>query len=168
MSTLRRRIAKLKDAARPEPEGGVEWGRRLENVRRSAEQENERFYRYLAIERRTAYLESVGYEGHTAEELRDENFLYPDDEPPFEIAPDGKVFCSRDGLPVTTYQQTLAEQWYWEEVEDGGAGLIHDEEAEAFHGPSGELALSRTRFDLRYLLGPPREKWIIEEWRRER
>jgi hypothetical protein len=38
------------------------------------------------------------------------------------------------------------------EVGFGGPGLIHDEEAEAFYTPEGELAVSRERFDLQHLL----------------
>ena len=120
-------------------------------VLEAAEQENERFYRYLAIERRTAFLESVGYGGHGAADLRDENFLYSDDVPPFTISEDGTVSSTRDGKPITHYPQTLAEVWYWEEVDQGELGLIHDEEAEEFYTPSGELAISRERVDLRHV-----------------
>jgi hypothetical protein len=120
-------------------------------VREGAEGENERFFRYLAIERRTAFLESVGYEGHSAEDLRDENFLYPDDEPPFTITEDGRVYSGRDGKPITRFAQTLADRWYWQEVDERELHLIHDEEAEAFYTPTGELALSRDRVDLRHV-----------------
>ena len=73
-------------------------------------------------------------------------------EPIFEVADKGDVSCSHDGRPVTDFHQTLAEHWYWEEVEEwGGEGLVHDEEAEAFYTPAGELALSRDRVDLRHL-----------------
>ena len=45
-----------------------------------------------------------------------------------------------------------------------GAGLIRDEDAQAFHGPNRELADSRNHFVLRYLMGPPREGWIRREY----
>jgi hypothetical protein len=92
-------------------------------VQEGAEQQNERFFRHLAIERRTAFLESVGYQGHSAEDLRDESFLYPGDEPPFTIAEDGAVFSTRDGRPITDYAQTLAGVWYWQEVDRGSCTL---------------------------------------------
>jgi hypothetical protein len=102
-----------------------------------------RFFRHLAIERRTAFLESVGYQGHSAEDLRDESFLYPGDEPPFTIAEDGAVFSTRDGRPITDYAQTLAGVWYWQEVDRGKLHLNHDEEAQALYTPEGNLAISR-------------------------
>jgi len=72
--------------------------------------------------------------------------------PPFEIAANGAVACTRDGRPVTAYRQTLAEEWYWEEVEAGFGHLVHDPEEEAFHTHSGHLALSRDVVNLRYLI----------------
>ena len=76
-------------------------------------------------------------------------------EPPFVIADDGTVTCSRDGRPVTAYPQTLAEVWFWEEMEDLTAlGLVYDEETEAFYNRAGEFALSRDFADLRGLMGP--------------
>ena len=81
------------------------------------------------------------------------------DEPPvFEITEAGDVLCARDGRPLTDPRQTLAEQFYWMEVRFGGAGLVHDEEAQAFYSPSGHLAVSRDRVDLRYLMGPDRHE----------
>ncbi len=147
---LRKEVEQM-EAERQRPEDEHERQKRLKMVREAAEQENERFFRGLAIERRTAFLESVGYGGHSAEDLRDENFLYDDDAAPFVIAEDGMVSCSRDGKPVTQYPQTLAEVWYWKEVEEGGLGLVHDEEAQAFYTPDGELAISRDRVDLRHV-----------------
>jgi hypothetical protein len=67
------------------------------------------------------------------------------------ITAEGGIY-TRDGRPVTEYHQLGAEEFYWMEVEWGGPGFIHDEEAEAFYTPEGELAVSRTRFDLRHLL----------------
>lgn len=71
--------------------------------------------------------------------------------PPFEVADKGDVWCTRDGRPVTTSRQTLAEDWYWEEVEAGFGHLVHDAKAEAFYTHSGHLAISRDVVDLRYL-----------------
>ncbi len=76
-------------------------------------------------------------------------------DPPFEIADTGDVSCSYDGRPVTTYHQTLAEDWYRLELEASYGHLVHDEEAETFRTHAGNLALSRYVVDLRYLF-PPR------------
>ncbi len=75
-------------------------------------------------------------------------------EPSFVIADDGAVTCSRDGRPVTTYPQTLAEVWFWQETEASGLRLVYDEGAEAFHNRAGEFALSRDFADLRGMMGP--------------
>ena len=76
-------------------------------------------------------------------------------EPPFVIADDGTVTCSRDGRPVTAYPATIAEVWFWEEMEaPTGLALVYDEETEAFYNRAGEFALSRGFADLRGLLGP--------------
>ena len=76
-------------------------------------------------------------------------------EPPFVIADDGTVTCSRDGRPVTAYPDTIAEVWFWEEMEaPTGLGLVYDEETEAFYNRAGEFALSRDFADLRGLMGP--------------
>ncbi len=76
-------------------------------------------------------------------------------EPPFAIADDGTVTCSRDGRPVTAYPATIAEVWFWEETEaPTGLGLVYDEETEAFYNRAGESALSRDFADLRGLMGP--------------
>jgi len=83
--------------------------------------------------------------------------------PLFEIGEDGNVSCTHDGHPGTDSRQILAEQFYWMEVEWDGPGLVHDEEAQAFHTPSGELALSRDRVDLQRLMSKEREKaWASE------
>jgi hypothetical protein len=156
MSGLRRRLDRLEGQSRTEYEDEAERQKRLEGVRRAAERENERFFRYLAIERRAAFLDCVGYDGHAPGSLRDENFLYPDDEPPFTITEDG-VFASRDSKRITGFHQTLAEVWYWQAVEEGEPNLVHDQEAQAFYTPTGELALSRDVADLRYLMGPTRD-----------
>ena len=70
------------------------------------------------------------------------------------IADDGTVSCRRDGRPVTTYPQTLAEVWFWEQMEDGDLRLVYDEDAEAFYNRAREFALSRDFADLRGLMGP--------------
>lgn len=80
------------------------------------------------------------------------------EEPVFEITEEGAVFCTHDGRPVTNYHQTLAEEWYWQELEWGFPGLVHDEGAQAFYTPSGELAISRDRVDLRHLMGKERDE----------
>jgi hypothetical protein len=68
-------------------------------------------------------------------------------EPVFEITPSGEVLCTHDGRPVEDWHQTLAEEWYWMQVEYHTAGVghfTHDQEAQAFYTSKGELALSRT------------------------
>ncbi|MDQ3301983.1 MAG: hypothetical protein M3518_01335 [Actinomycetota bacterium] len=72
--------------------------------------------------------------------------------PPFEIADTGDVWCTHDRRPVSTFRQTLAEPWYWEEVEAGFGHLVHDAKEEAFYTHSGHLAISRDVVDLRYLI----------------
>jgi hypothetical protein len=53
---------------------------------------------------------------------------------------------------VTDSHQTLAEEFYWMEVGWGPSlDLVHDEEAQAFYTPSGELALSREYVNLERL-----------------
>jgi hypothetical protein len=76
-------------------------------------------------------------------------------EPPFVIADDGTVTCSRDGRPVTDSPATIAEVWFWEEMDNPtGLALVYDEETEAFYNRAGEFALSRDFADLRGLMGP--------------
>jgi hypothetical protein len=76
-------------------------------------------------------------------------------EPPFVIADDGTVTCSRDGRPVTDSPATIAEVWFWEEMDNPtGLALVYDEENEAFYNRAGEFALSRDFADLRGLMGP--------------
>ncbi len=77
--------------------------------------------------------------------------------PLFEVDEDGDVFCTHDEKPVTDGRQILAESFYWIEVSWGGPGLVHDEEAQAFYTPSGELALSRELVNLQHLMGPARD-----------
>jgi hypothetical protein len=77
--------------------------------------------------------------------------------PAFVIDEEGAMFASRDGKPITEPRQTLAEEWYWKEAEEwGGEGLVHDEEAQAFYTPSGELALSCDLVDLQRYMGDAR------------
>jgi hypothetical protein len=155
---LRKEVEQL-EAQHQAPEDKHEEEKRRRQIREAAEQENERFFRELARERRTTFLESVGYEGHGPGDLRDESFLYADDEPPFEITEDGKVFCTRDGKPVTTSHQVHAELYYWEFHDEGynPRGLIHDEESQGYYMPEPphELAFSRDRWYL------PRFFWAL-------
>jgi hypothetical protein len=73
-------------------------------------------------------------------------------EPIFEIAEDGMVYTF-DGRLVDDFHQSGAEHFYWQAAAAwGDPGLVHDEEAEAFYTPDGELAVSRERFDLQHLL----------------
>jgi hypothetical protein len=83
--------------------------------------------------------------------------------PLFELDEDGNVFCTHDGRPVTDSRQILAESFYWMEVEWGGPGLVHDEDAQAFHTPDGVLALSRDCVDLQNLMGPARDVHVFED-----
>lgn len=76
--------------------------------------------------------------------------------PLFEIDEAGNVSCSHDEKLVTDSRQILAESFYWMEVEWGGPGLTHDEEARAFYTLGGELALSREYVNLEHLMGPGR------------
>lgn len=87
------------------------------------------------------------------EQAEHANRCHEGDVLPFVIDESGDVFASRDGKPITDTCQVLGEPWYWREAEEWGApGLVHDEQAEAFYTPTGELALSRDRVDLRYLM----------------
>ncbi len=80
-------------------------------------------------------------------------------EPPvFEITEAGDVFCAHDGRLVTDSHQTLAEHFFWQEVEWGSPGLVYDEEAEAFYTKSGKLAVSRDSVNLEHLMGKEREE----------
>lgn len=85
------------------------------------------------------------------------NFCHRGEVLPFVIDEGGDVFASRDGKPITDGRQTLAEPWYWEEVEGGGEGLVHDEEAETFYSRTGELAISRDMVNLQHFMGD--ERW---------
>ncbi len=118
---IRSRIEKLEDDRRPEPEDERE---------------------------RQKWRERILYEANRMNENREREGR----EPVFEITDSGDVFCAHDGRPVTEFSQTLAEDWYWQELEWGKPlGLVHNEEAEAFYTPEGELALSRYVVDLRHL-----------------
>ena len=125
---LEGRIRKLEDSARPNPEDEREREEQRAKIREQAEHAN--------------------YCGWGEECGR---------WPLFEIGEDGDVFCTHDGRPVTDSRQMLAESFYWMEVEWGGHGLVHDEEAQVFYSLGGELAVSRDRVDLRHLLGPTRD-----------
>ena len=87
----------------------------------------------------------------------------PDTDPLFVILSGSEVFSARDGRPITTPHQVSTESLYWREVERGGTGLTHDNKAEGFYTPEGELALSRDFVNLEALLGPG-ERWNPEYW----
>ncbi len=123
-------------------------------TREGAEQQNVTYFGELARERRGDLLEQVGYGTLSADELLDDNFIRPGDTPPFVIAGDGTVTCSRDGRPVTDYAATIAEVWFWQEMEAPGLGFVYDEETEAFYNGAREFALSRDFADLRGMMGP--------------
>ena len=72
--------------------------------------------------------------------------------PPFELATNGDVWCTHDRRPVSTFRQTLAEPWYWEEVEAGFGHLVHDPEEEAFHTREGDLAISRDVMNISHII----------------
>ncbi len=76
--------------------------------------------------------------------------------PVFDVDEGGNVSCSAAGRPVTGFHQTLAEEWFQQEREWGGDGLVYDEDTEAFYTPSGELALSRDLVDLQRFMGNAR------------
>ncbi len=129
--------------------------KRRDRIREEAERLNRSFFRDVAVERRGELLEHYGTLEAMTEAGIDwsEEALLAEDEPapPFAVAEDGLVYC-RDGRPVTTLHQTLAEVFYLRQLEQGNPGtLVHDEEAEAFYTPEGELALSRDRADLRHI-----------------
>ena len=81
--SVKRRLVKLEaEAGADRPtEGADEREKRLTMTREGAEQQNERFLRELARELRGELLERVGWDTPTADELRDENFIRPDDAP---------------------------------------------------------------------------------------
>ncbi len=122
----------------------------------------------VSLRRRIEALEGSGAVGETeaerAERLRTvreqaehANHCHRGEVLPFVVDEEGFVFSSRDGKPITDPRQTLAEEWYWEEVEVwGGEGLVHDEDAQAFYARTGELAISRDMVDLRHLMGDAR------------
>lgn len=97
---------------------------------------------------REKWRERILYEANRMNESREREGR----EPVFEITDNGDVFCTHDGRPVTELRQTLAEDWYWQELEWGcPLRLVHDEEAEAFYTPEGDLALSRHVVNLQHL-----------------
>jgi len=125
MSGIRRRLERL-EGIRPAPDGG-----------RQREEERKRRIREQA--------EHANHCGWGKEVGRG---------PLFEVDEDGgDVFCTHDGKPVTDSHQILAECFYWQALEWSGHSLVHDEEAQAFYTPSGDLALSREYVNLRHLLG---------------
>ncbi len=123
----------------------------------------------MSMERRIRRLEDLaGAPGETERERKERlktvreqaehaNRCHRGEVLPFVVDEAGDVFSSRDGKPITDPRQTLAEEWYWEEVEVwDGEGLVHDEEAQTFYARTGELAISRDMVDLRHLMGDAR------------
>ena len=156
---MRRRLKRLEDAGEHAPETPEEAEERRAFVQGGAEQENSSFLRRVAVQRRGELLDTYGSLAAmkaAGVDWSDEVFT-ADAVPPFAIAEDGRVSCTRDGRPVTTFRQTLAEVFYWWEVEWGWPGLVYDKEAQAFYTPEGELALSRDLVDLGRLMGPRRD-----------
>ena len=133
MTSIERRLTRLEAAERPAPEDAREREEERKRIRKQAEHAN-----------RCGWGQEVGRW------------------PLFEIDEDGSVSCTHDGRPVTDSHQTLAESFYWMEVEWGGPGLVHDEEDQAFYTPSGELALSREYVSLPRLMGPGRGERLAE------
>jgi hypothetical protein len=85
------------------------------------------------------------------------NFCQPRGaDPVFVIDEGGNVFSSRDGRPITDPRQTLATPWFWETLDEGGEGLVYDEETETFYARTGEFAISRDRVDLERFMGEQR------------
>ncbi len=115
---LRRRLARLEGSY-----GAMNKDR--EEIRRQEEQERRRI--------KASVEHAINCRTHRGEESY------------FAIADDGTPM-TRDGRPVESTHQILAEEFYQMQLEDGkgGSTLVHDEEAEAFYTPEGELALSRT------------------------
>ncbi len=128
----------------------------------------------MSLRRRVEALEGSGAaletEAERAERLRTvreqaehANHCHRGEVLPFVVDEEGFAFSSRDGKPITEPRQTLAEEWYWQELEwhreAAGEGIevfFHDEEAQAFYTPAGDLAISRDRMDLRHLMGDAR------------
>ena len=155
---LEKRLRRLEDARCPQPEDEYVRQKRLKEVREAAEQENQRFFRELTREPRTAYFEQAGYSNEAVEAVRGEDFITEEDTPPFTIIED-VVLCTRDGKPVTDPHQTWAEVCFWEFHDEGynPRGLIHDEETQGYcmPEPPHELAFSRNRWYL------PRFFWAL-------
>jgi hypothetical protein len=129
-----------------------------ERIREEAERLNRAFLREAAADRRGELLAEYG----TLEALKEAGIDWSDEAllaedaplPPFTIAEDGRVLCSRDGKQVTGFHQTLAEDWYWRQVAWGNPGsLVHDEEEQAFYTPEGEPVPSRDRVVLGRFFG---------------
>jgi hypothetical protein len=94
---------------------------------------------------------------------------------PFEITEGGDVLCAVDGKPVSDTRQTLAEEFYWTQMEWEALSLLRGCEptltldgAGAFVTLDGRFALSRERQDARAQMGPetrrqqeavPPERW---------
>ena len=145
MSDIKRRLSRLESAGRPGPEEEHQREEKRERIRQEAERMNERYLERRPIERGLAWLEGLP--------------------PPFTISEDGEVRSSRDGMPITTFHQTLAEEWFWwayEQWQDNPPrGLIYDEATQGYYmpDPPHELAFSRDRCYL------PRFFWALGDER---
>ena len=154
MSDIMRRLSRLESAGRLGPEEEHRREEKRERIRQEAERMNERYLERRPIERELARLEGVTDES-----------LEGDDLPPFTISEDGEVRSSRDGKPITTFHQTLAEEWFWwayEQWQDNPPrGLIYDEATQGYYmpDPPHELAFSRDRCYL------PRFFWALGDER---
>lgn len=126
MSGLRRRITRLKDAARLEPEGEHECEEQRKSIREQAEHANR-----------------CGWN-------RGEDPLFEiDEEGDVFCTHDGRPVTD-------TRQILAEQFYWMEVQGGGDPGLIHDLGEQAFYSLSGELAVSRDRVDLRHLMGPAR------------
>jgi hypothetical protein len=162
---IKRQLARLEgDVRKSIQEAHEEAHKRQEllaAIREAAERQNEHFLRRRDVEREIAWLERIGFAGQPAEDPPGDDSLFPpkSDEPPFAITESGDVRSSRDGKQITTFHQTLAEEWYWEFRDMGynPRGLIHDEETQHYYmpDPPHELAFSRDRCYL------PRYFWAL-------
>ena len=147
-------MSKLEGIPRPVPEDERQREEERKRIRQEAERMNERYIEMRPIERRLAELED-----DTAAVER----LGGDGLPPFTITEDGEVFSSWDGKPISTFHQTLAEEWFWwfHEGSANPRGLIYDEATQGYYmpDPPHELAFSRERCYL------PRFFWALGDER---
>lgn len=149
---IKRRLSKLEGVKRPGPEDERQREEEQERIWQEAQRMNERYVERRPIERQLAWLEGVTDESLAGDSL-----------PPFTITEDGEVRSSRDGKSITTFHQTLAEEWFWwfHEGSANPRGLIYDEATQGYYmpDPPHELAFSRERCYL------PRFFWALGDER---